>query len=128
MFDISFSELLIIALVALIVIGPERLPKVARVAGLMAGRIRRYAQDFKQEINREIELDELKRLQEEVVHTARTLETSMRSEMEAAQNALDETGREIRASLSENETPQTDDNPESEANALPSQFPKVPVA
>jgi len=124
MFDISFSELLIIALVALIVIGPERLPKVARVAGLMAGRVRRYAQDFKQEINREIELEELKRLQEEVVHTARSLETSMRSEMEAAQNALDETGREIRASLEDEATPTA--NPENEANALPT--PKVPVA
>ncbi|MCL2075415.1 MAG: Sec-independent protein translocase protein TatB [Betaproteobacteria bacterium] len=99
MFDISFSELLVIALVALIVIGPERLPRVARVAGLMVGRIRRYAQDFKQEINREIELDELKRLQEEVVSSARELEASVRSEMESARDMLDDAMREVSAPL-----------------------------
>ncbi|MDR0233437.1 MAG: Sec-independent protein translocase protein TatB [Zoogloeaceae bacterium] len=101
MFDISFSELLVIALVALIVIGPERLPRVARVAGLMLGRVRRYAQDFKQEIDREIELDELKRLQEEVTRSARDLEASVRAEMESARDALDVTAKEIRTALPE---------------------------
>ncbi|MCL2021669.1 MAG: Sec-independent protein translocase protein TatB [Betaproteobacteria bacterium] len=109
MFDISFSELLVIALVALIIIGPERLPRVARVAGLMLGRVRRYAQDFKQEINREIELDELKRLQEEVNRSARDLEASVRSEVESARDTLNDTMREVRASLPEDEaTPSGD--------------------
>ncbi|MDR1849809.1 MAG: Sec-independent protein translocase protein TatB [Zoogloeaceae bacterium] len=128
MFDISFSELLVIALVALIVIGPERLPRVARVVGLMAGRVRRYAQDFRQEINREIELDELKRLQEEVVRSANALETSVRLEMETARTALDETDREIRAPLAEVATIPLANPDETESDAASDPPPKVPAA
>lgn len=61
MFDIGFSELLMIGVVALIVIGPERLPKVARTAGHLYGRLQRYVSDVKSDIGREMELDELKR-------------------------------------------------------------------
>ena len=60
MFDIGFSELLVIALVALVVIGPERLPRVARTAGHLLGRLQRYVGDVKSDINREMQLDELK--------------------------------------------------------------------
>ena len=63
MFDIGFSELLIIALVALVVIGPERLPRVARTAGHLLGRLQRYVSDVKTDINREIQLDELKKIE-----------------------------------------------------------------
>lgn len=59
MFDIGFSELVMIALVALIVIGPERLPKAARVAGMWVGRARRSLASVKQEIDRELKTDEL---------------------------------------------------------------------
>ena len=62
MFDIGFSELIVIAVVALIVIGPERLPKVARTLGHLLGRAQRYVSDVKSDINREIQLDELKKL------------------------------------------------------------------
>jgi sec-independent protein translocase protein TatB len=62
MFDIGFSELLVIGVVALVVIGPERLPKVARTVGLLLGRAQRYVSDVKSEIHREIELDELRKL------------------------------------------------------------------
>jgi sec-independent protein translocase protein TatB len=61
MFDIGFSELLVIGVVALIVIGPERLPKVARAAGHLLGRFQRYAASVKADISREMELDELRR-------------------------------------------------------------------
>lgn len=61
MFDIGFSELLIIGVVALIVIGPERLPKVARTAGHLYGRLQRYVSTVKSDISHEIELDELRR-------------------------------------------------------------------
>lgn len=61
MFDIGFSELLVIGVVALIVIGPERLPKVARTAGHLYGRMQRYVSDVKSDIGREIEIDELRR-------------------------------------------------------------------
>ena len=59
MFDVGFSELMVIAVVALIVIGPERLPRVARTMGHLFGRLQRYVNDVKADINREIELEEL---------------------------------------------------------------------
>lgn len=61
MFDIGFSELLLIGVVALIVVGPERLPKVARTAGHLYGRLQRYVSTVKSDISNEIELDELRR-------------------------------------------------------------------
>jgi sec-independent protein translocase protein TatB len=61
MFDIGFSELLVIGVVALIVIGPERLPKVARTAGHLLGRFQRYASSVKSDISREMQMDELRK-------------------------------------------------------------------
>ncbi|MBF5039693.1 Sec-independent protein translocase protein TatB [Methylophilus glucosoxydans] len=66
MFDISFSELLVIALVALVVIGPEKLPKVARTAGAFFGRMQRFVSQVKDEVNREARFAELQQLQDEV--------------------------------------------------------------
>jgi len=62
MFDIGFTELLIIGIVALIVIGPERLPKVARTAGHLYGRMQRYVSSVKSDISHEIQLDEMRRV------------------------------------------------------------------
>lgn len=64
MFDIGFSELLVIGVVALVVIGPERLPRVARTAGHLYGRMQRYVASVKSDISREMELDELRRVGE----------------------------------------------------------------
>lgn len=77
MFDIAFSEIVVIGVVALVVIGPERLPKVAKTLGHMFGRLQRYVNDVKADINRELELDELRKLQSEVQTAARDLESSM---------------------------------------------------
>ena len=82
MFDIGFSELMVIGIVALVVIGPERLPKVARTVGHLLGRVQRYVNDVKSDINREMQLDELKKLQSEVTESARSLEDSVRKEFE----------------------------------------------
>ena len=79
MFDIGFSEIVVIAVVALIVIGPERLPKAARTLGHLFGRLQRYVNDVKSDINREMELDELRKLQQEVQSAARDIETSVSS-------------------------------------------------
>jgi sec-independent protein translocase protein TatB len=79
MFDIGFSELVVIGIVALIVIGPEKLPKTARTLGLLFGRLQRYVNDVKADINREIELDELRKLQQQVQTAARDIETSISS-------------------------------------------------
>ena len=79
MFDIGFSEIVVIAVVALIVIGPERLPKAARTLGHLFGRLQRYVNDVKADISREMELDELRKLQQEVQSAARDIETSVTS-------------------------------------------------
>jgi len=77
MFDIGFSELLVIAVVALLVIGPERLPKVARTAGHMFGRLQRYVNDVKADIQREMELDELRKLRSQFEDAARSVQDSV---------------------------------------------------
>ena len=79
MFDISFFELLVIAIVALIVIGPERLPTVARTLGHLFGRMQRYVNDVKADISREMELEELKKLQSTMEDAARSVRDSVDS-------------------------------------------------
>ncbi len=97
MFDIAFSEIVVIAVVALIVIGPERLPKVARTLGHMFGRLQRYVNEVKADINREMELDELRKLRTEVQSAANEFESSI---SKAAQNV--ETGvRSVETELNE---------------------------
>ena len=88
MFDIGFSEILVIAVVALIVIGPERLPGVARTLGHLFSRMQRYVNDVKADIQREVELDELKKLGKEVEDSARSIENSFTKEVNAAQAEL----------------------------------------
>jgi sec-independent protein translocase protein TatB len=79
MFDIGFSEIVVIAVVALIVIGPERLPKAARTLGHLFGRLQRYVHEVKSDISREMELDELRKLQQQVQSAAQDIETSVSS-------------------------------------------------
>lgn len=79
MFDIGFSEIVVIGVVALVVIGPERLPKTARTIGLLFGRLQRYVNEVKADISREMELDELRRLQREMQGAARDIEQSVRT-------------------------------------------------
>ena len=89
MFDIGFSELMVIGIVALLVIGPERLPKVARTLGHLLGRAQRYVNDVKSDINREMQLDELKKLQAQVADSARSFEDSVRKEYGSARSAFE---------------------------------------
>ena len=79
MFDVGFSEIVVIAVVALIVIGPEKLPKTARTLGHLFGRLQRYVADVKADINREMELEELRKLQQQVQSAARDIEQSVSS-------------------------------------------------
>ena len=88
MFDIGFSELMVIGIVALLVLGPERLPKVARTTGHLLGRLQRYVSDVKSDINREMQLDELKKLQEEARKSAMAFEGTVRSEMAGVESGL----------------------------------------
>ncbi|CAB3894525.1 Sec-independent protein translocase protein TatB [Achromobacter mucicolens] len=84
MFDVSLTELMVIGVVALIVIGPERLPKVARTVGHLLGRAQRYVNDVKSDIQREIELDEL-----------RKFKTEMEDAAQGVQQSLNETGASL---------------------------------
>lgn len=88
MFDIGFSELVIIALVGLIVIGPERLPKVARTVGALLGRLQRYVSDVKTDINRELQLEELRKMQSQVEASARDVELSINRETNSVEQSL----------------------------------------
>jgi sec-independent protein translocase protein TatB len=88
MFDIGFSELLVIGLVALIVIGPERLPRVARTLGHLAGRLQRYVADVKADINREVELEELRKMRDSVQQAASGIENTVQSELSRAESDL----------------------------------------
>jgi sec-independent protein translocase protein TatB len=90
MFDIGFSELLVIGVVALIVIGPEKLPRVARTVGHLAGRLQRYVSDVKADINREIELDELRKMRDSMQKAASEMESSVNSELSKTADDLNQ--------------------------------------
>jgi len=87
-FDISFAELLIIAVVALLVIGPEKLPKVARTMGAYAGRLQRYVSQIKEEVNREVRFEALQHLQQEINQGVHKVESSMMAGASAVDQSL----------------------------------------
>src|SRR5512139_1790246 len=95
MFDVGFSELLLTALVALLVIGPERLPKVARTIGLWTGRARRFVNQVKDDIEREMKAEELKRIVQEQAKSAGIHEIieETRGTIEETRNTIDEAKR-----------------------------------
>ncbi|MDH3288057.1 MAG: Sec-independent protein translocase protein TatB [Betaproteobacteria bacterium] len=125
MFDIGFTELLLIAVVALIVIGPERLPKVARTAGHLFGRMQRYVNDVKADISREMEFDELRKLRTGVEDTARSFEQSVQQGLSETDNELNRVAQCTQSQAD----PETAPAPESEpapAEREPSAVPASP--
>src|SRR5512134_1683208 len=97
MFDFSIGELAMIGAVALIVLGPERLPKVARTVGEWAGKAQRYVSQVKADINREIELSELKKLQEQARDVARSIETSVQDNISSLKSGFQSTTNELQS-------------------------------
>ena len=79
MIDLGVSKLALIAVVALIVVGPERLPKVARVAGNLFGRAQRYMSEVKSEVNRQMEMEEFRKIREESTAVLKEVENSIHS-------------------------------------------------
>ncbi len=79
MIDLGISKIALIGAVALIVIGPEKLPRLARTVGTLLGKAQRYVADVKQEVSRSMELDELKKMKETVEEAARDVETSVQT-------------------------------------------------
>ena len=95
MFDIGFSELMVIGVVALIVIGPEKLPRVARTVGILAGRLQRYVSDVKADINREIELEELRKMRDSMQEAAADMHSSVQSELNKTEADLNKTVADV---------------------------------
>lgn len=79
MIDLGISKLALIGAVALIVIGPEKLPRVARTVGALLGKAQRYVADVKAEVSRSMELEELKKMKDSVTEAARDVESSVQS-------------------------------------------------
>ena len=88
MIDLGLSKIAIIGVVALIVIGPEKLPRVARMAGTLYGRAQRYLNQVKSEVSREIEMEELKNLQKEVQDAAHSVKQSVEKSMHGVENSI----------------------------------------
>jgi len=109
MFDIGFSELLVIGVVALIVIGPEKLPRVARTVGHLAGRLQRYVADVKADINREIELEELRKMRDSMQNAASEMEASVSSELN---KTADELNRAVAGPAAEGKAAEAEKKPE----------------
>lgn len=81
MIDLGLSKLALIGVVALVVVGPERLPKVARMAGTLFGRAQRYINEVKSEVSREIELEELRKVHKDMQEAASNVEQSIAKNM-----------------------------------------------
>ncbi|MBU6466344.1 MAG: Sec-independent protein translocase protein TatB [Burkholderiales bacterium] len=88
MIDIGLSKMALIGVVALIVVGPEKLPRVARTVGTLLGKAQRYVADVKSEVNRSMELDELRKMKDTVEGAARDVEQSIHTSAEEFQRNL----------------------------------------
>jgi sec-independent protein translocase protein TatB len=101
MIDFGFDKLALIGAVALIVIGPEKLPRVARTVGHLFGKAQRYVSDVKAEVNRSIELDELKKMKTQFEDAARGVQDTVRQEVQSASAAFDNEWNAIKSSGAE---------------------------
>jgi sec-independent protein translocase protein TatB len=100
-FDFSFGEVLVVGAVALVVIGPERLPKVARTVGALLARAQRYVNSVKTDIQREIEFDSLRQLEAEMNEAGRKLGNELMGGVGEIQQSLQASATEVRQALSE---------------------------
>jgi sec-independent protein translocase protein TatB len=92
MIDIGLSKMALIGVVALVVIGPEKLPRVARTVGTLLGKAQRYVADVKAEVNRSMELDELRKMKDTVESAARDVEQSIHTSASDFQKDLESLG------------------------------------
>ena len=101
MIDLGLEKMMVIGAVALIVIGPEKLPRVARTVGTLMGKAQRYVADVKAEVNRSIELEELKKMKETVETAARDVQAAARdmgSSLQAAAGDIERSWKNDTAS------------------------------
>jgi sec-independent protein translocase protein TatB len=101
MFDIGFSEMVVLAVVALVVLGPERLPKVSRQVGQWMGKLRRYVDDVKTDINRQMELSELRNIKDQVTEAAKDIQSAVNDTVSTAQSQFNEVQHVLESSPTE---------------------------
>jgi sec-independent protein translocase protein TatB len=99
MFDVGFSELIVIGVVALVVIGPERLPKVARTVGVLVGRLQRYVAQVKADINREMEAADLGKMKQEFESAARSFQTEVESKAREVETEIRQAQTQIEGEI-----------------------------
>ena len=95
MLDFGFDKIALIGAVALIVIGPEKLPRVARTVGTLLGKAQRYVADVKAEVNRSIELEELQKMKSQFQSAVQDVEQTVRQEVDSATQALNQTWQDV---------------------------------
>ncbi|MFO1271254.1 MAG: Sec-independent protein translocase protein TatB [Rubrivivax sp.] len=101
MIDFGFDKIALIGAVALIVIGPEKLPRVARTMGHLLGKAQRYVADVKAEVNRSIELEELKKMKTQFEDAARNVEQSIHTEVNQAKDSFNSSWKDATAGLTD---------------------------
>lgn len=99
MIDFGFDKLALIGAVALIVIGPEKLPKVARTVGHLFGKAQRYVADVKAEVNRSIELDELKKMKTQFEDAARDVQSTVERDVREASQSFESDWQQVTSGL-----------------------------
>ena len=100
MFDLGISKMALIGAVALIVIGPEKLPRVARTVGTLLGKAQRYVNDVKAEVNRSLALDELRKMKDSVESAARDVESTIRTNASDFEKNLNDEAHGVKGALS----------------------------
>lgn len=122
MFDLSFFEIIVIGVVALIVIGPEKLPSVARSLGRFTGKAQRYISQIKEEVNREVRFDELKSLQGEIAAGVNQAKSGLEEEV----NGLKSSFEEVPKALELSEVPSVEGVDQAETQAAVDSSPAKP--
>jgi sec-independent protein translocase protein TatB len=101
-FDLDISKLAVIGVVALVVIGPEKLPRVARTVGALLGKAQRYVADVKAEVNRSMELEELKKMKEQMESAAREVQSSVQTGVTDFEKDWQATANSIASTITSN--------------------------
>jgi len=107
MLDFGFDKIALIGAVALIVIGPEKLPRVARTVGALIGKAQRYVADVKSEVNRSIELEELQKMKKQFETAASDIQSTVQREVGDASQAFESSWNSAAATLEAGATPMT---------------------
>jgi len=126
MFDISFFEMFVIALIALLVVGPERLPKVARTLGHLWGRAQRYINGIKADMTRDMALDELREMKQKVQEQAQSTERALNlvsseltQQVDQLNTSISQTAQTVAQQIQEPEKSVTSEFPSPEQQKLP---------